>query len=116
MADFLENPTHNEELIVEYQQEFVNIYNQELAKNGNQEYYPLKLRKKALETAYSRIERFQPDYEEKVKAKILKEINEQKKEKFDEAKRQQKISKPVSNGNKPMTYQEEQLALIRKYR
>lgn len=116
LADFLENPTHNEELIVKYQQDFVNIYNQELAKNGNQEYYPLKLRKKALETAYSRIERFQPDYEEKVKAKILKEINEQKKEKFDEAKRQQKISKPVSNGNKPMTYQEEQLALIRKYR
>ena len=34
LADFLENPTHNEELIVEYQQEFVNIYNQELAKNG----------------------------------------------------------------------------------
>lgn len=116
LAEFLEDTSVNEDLIVEYQQEFVNLYNQELSKIGVQDYYPIKVRKKALETAYKKIERLQPDYEDKIKAKILKEMNEQKKEKFDEAKRQQKISKPVANGNKPMTYQEEQLALIRKYR
>ena len=30
-------------------------------------------------------------------------------------KKQQRISKPVSNANKTMTYEEEQKALIRKY-
>ena len=70
---------------------------------------------KALETAYKKLEILQPDYEDKMKAKILKEINEQKKEKFDEAKRQQKISKPVANANKPTTYEESQKALIRKF-
>ena len=115
LAEFLEDSSHSEDLILEYQQEFVNIYNQELAKSGAKDYYPIKERKKAMETAYLKIERLQPDYEIKVRDKILKEINEQKKEKFDDAKKQQRISKPVANTNKPLTYQEEQLALIRKY-
>jgi len=115
LAEFLEDSSHKEQLIVEHQQEFISFYNQELVKNGVKDYYPLKDRKKAMETAYLRIERLQPDFEDKIREKILKEINEQKKEKFDEAKKQQRISKPVANGNKPLTYKEEQLALIRKY-
>jgi hypothetical protein len=114
LAEFLEDTSHSEELIANYQQEFINFYNYELQKNGIKDYYPLKTRKQALETAYAKLERLQPDYEEKVRAKILNDVNEQKKEKFDEAKKQQKISKPVSNA-KPMTYEEEQKALIRKY-
>ena len=115
LAEFLEDESHSEELILEHQQEFISLYNQELIKDGVKDYYPLKTRKKAMENAYSRIEKLQPDYEDKLKAKIFKEMNEQKKEKFDEAKKQQRISKPVANSNKPLTYQEEQLALIRKY-
>jgi hypothetical protein len=114
LAEFLEDTSHNEELIANYQQEFVNFYNYELQKNGIQDYYPQKIRKQALKTAYIKLERLQPDYEEKIRAKILNEVNGQKKEKFDEAKKQQKISKPVLNA-KPMTYEEEQKALIRKY-
>lgn len=115
LAEFLEDTSHSEDLIVEHQQEFINFYNQELVKNGVQDYYPLKTRKKALETAYKRIEVLQPDYENKLREKILKEVNEQKKEKFEDAKKQQRISKPVANANKPMTYEEEQKALIKKY-
>lgn len=117
LAEFLENPDIDMDLIAQHDVEFGNFYSKEL-KNlyGHKTFYPSKIRAKALETAYKKLERLQPDYENKLKAKILKEVNEQKKEKFDEAKRQQKISKPVANGNKPMTYQEEQLALIRKYR
>jgi len=115
LADFLEDTSHDEELITNYQSEFVNFYNQELQKEGVKDYYPLKNRKKALETAYKKLEILQPDYENKMRAKILKEMNEQKKEKFDEAKRQQKISKPVANANKPTTYEESQKALIRKF-
>lgn len=115
LAEFLEDPSHSEDLIVQHQQEFINFYNQELIKNGVQDYYPLKTRKKALETAYKKIEILQPDYESKLREKILKEVNEQKKEKFEDAKKQQRISKPVSNANKTMTYEEEQKALIRKY-
>ena len=115
LAEFLEDTSHSEDLIVEHQQEFINFYNQELVKNGVQDYYPLKTRKKALETAYKRIEILQPDYENKLREKILKEVNEQKKEKFEDAKKQQRISKPVANASKPMTYEEEQRALIRKY-
>ena len=114
LAEFLEDTSHSEELIANYQQEFINFYNYELQKNGIKDYYPLKTRKQALETAYAKLERLQPNYEEKIRAKILNEVNGQKKEKFDEAKKQQKISKPVSNA-KPMTYEEEQKALIRKY-
>lgn len=115
LAEFLEDTSHSEDLIVEHQQEFINFYNQELVKNGVQDYYPLKTRRKALETAYKKIEILQPDYENKIREKILKELNEQKKEKFEDAKKQQRISKPVANANKPMTYEEEQRALIRKY-
>lgn len=115
LAEFLEDTSHSEDLIVEHQQEFINFYNQELVKNGVQDYYPLKTRRKALETAYKRIEILQPDYENKLREKILKEVNEQKKEKFEDAKKQQRISKPVANANKPMTYEEEQKALIKKY-
>lgn len=115
LAEFLEDTSHSEDLIVEHQQEFINFYNQELVKNGVQDYYPLKTRRKALETAYKKIEILQPDYENKIREKILKELNEQKKEKFEDAKKQQRISKPVANASKPMTYEEEQRALIRKY-
>jgi len=115
LAEFLEDTSHSEDLIVEHQKEFINFYNQELVKNGVQDYYPLKTRRKALETAYKKIEILQPDYENKLREKILKELNEQKKEKFEDAKKQQRISKPVANANKPMTYEEEQKALIRKY-
>jgi len=115
LAEFLEDTSHSEDLIVQHQQEFINFYNQELIKNGVQDYYPLKTRRKALETAYKKIEILQPDYENKLREKILKEVNEQKKEKFEDAKKQQRISKPVANANKPMTYEEEQKALIRKY-
>jgi len=115
LAEFLEDTSHSEDLIVEHQQEFINFYNQELVKNGVQDYYPLKTRRKALETAYKKIEILQPDYENKLREKILKELNEQKKEKFEDAKKQQRISKPVANASKPMTYEEEQRALIRKY-
>jgi len=109
-----ENPT-NEELIMNYQNEFIQFYHKELQKEGIKDYYPRQQRKNALTTAYKKLEILQPDYEDKMKAKILKEINEQKKEKFDEAKRQQKISKPVANANKPTTYEETQKALISKY-
>ena len=116
LAEFLEDSSRSEELILQHQQEFISLYNQELTKEGIKDWYPLKTRRKALETAYLKIEKFQPDYEEKIRNKILKELNEQKKEKFDEAKKQQRISKPVANASKPLTYKEEQLALIRKFR
>jgi len=114
LAEFLEDPSHNEDFIAENQNEFVNFYNKELTKNGQQEYYPKKTRLEAMKKAYILLERLQPDYEEKIRNKILNEVNSERKNKFDEAKRQQKIIKPVSNA-KPMTYEEQQKALIRKY-
>lgn len=115
VAEILEDNSRSESLIANYRQEFINFYTDELQSNyGIKDYYPLKNRKKALENAYAKLERFQPDYEEKIRNKILNEVNSERKNKFDEAKRQQKIVKPVSNA-KPMTYEEEQKALIRKY-
>jgi hypothetical protein len=114
LASFLDSNKFDESFIFENQNDFINLTNKELEKN-DKNYISIKDRIKAMETAYYKLERLQPDFEDRIKAKIIKEMNEQKKEKFDEAKKQQRISKPLANGNKPMTYEESQMALIRKY-
>jgi hypothetical protein len=60
----------------------------------------------AMKDAYEKLERLQPDYETKIKAKIKKELEETSKAKFEEAKKQQKISKPIANSNKSLTTSE----------
>jgi hypothetical protein len=114
LAEFLDDSSYNELFIAENQNEFISFYNKELIKNGQLEYYPKKTRLEAMKKAYALLERLQPDYEEKIRSKILNEVNGERKSKFDEAKRQQKIVKPVSNA-KSMTYEEEIKALIRKH-
>jgi hypothetical protein len=114
LENFLDSGNFDENFIFENQNDFITLTNKELEKI-DKNYISIKDRIKAMENAYKKIEKLQPDYEDKIKAKILREINEQKKEKFDEAKKQQRISKPLANGNKPMTYEEEQMAIIRKY-
>lgn len=117
LADFLETGK-DENLISDNQTVFVSFYNEylrnEQEKTG-ESYVARKIRMKAMENAYEKLERLQPDYEEKIKAKIKKDLDEQNKQKFDEAKKQQKISKPVANTNKPMTTSEKIFEMVKEF-
>lgn len=115
LDELLSDSNYNEDFIAENQAEFIQIYNRELTKDGNKNYYTRKARLDAMKNAYSKLERLDPEFETKLRAKILKESEQSKKSKFDEAKRQQKIAKPVSNSNKPLTYDEELRLEVRKF-
>jgi len=115
LEDFLSNNDYSEDFIAENQSEFVAFYNKELTKDGLKNYYSRKSRMEAMKNAYSKLERLQPDYENKLRIKLQQELEEDKKNKFDEAKRQQKISKSVSNINKSLSYDDKLLAIIKDY-
>jgi hypothetical protein len=118
LADFLSEETSSEELIFNNQSIFVNFFNENILKLQQQSqdsYIPKKNRLKALKDAYQKLERLQPDYEDKIKLKIKQEIEEQNKNKFDEAKKQQKISKPIANSNKPLTYEDTIFNLVKEF-
>jgi hypothetical protein len=110
LADFFENENHKEDLISENKESFNGLFNQELAKEINRknldsrDYIPRAVRLEAMKNAYSRLERLQPDYESVIEAKIRQKIEKEKKDKFDEAKKQQKFSKPVANSNYSETF------------
>jgi hypothetical protein len=110
LADFFENENHKEDLISENRESFNGLFNQELAKEINRknldsrDYIPRAVRLEAMKNAYSRLERLQPDYESVIEAKIRQKIEKEKKDKFDEAKKQQKFSKPVANSNYSETF------------
>ena len=105
-------------MIFNNQSIFVNFFNENILKLHQQSqdsYIPKKNRLKALKDAYQKLERLQPDYEDKIKLKIKQEIEEQNKNKFDEAKKQQKISKPIANSNKPLTYEDTIFNLVKEF-
>lgn len=110
LADFFQNENYKEDLILENRESFNGLFNQELAKEINKknldsrDYIPRSVRLEAMKNAYSRLERLQPDYENIIEAKIRQKIEKEKKDKFDEAKKQQKFSKPVANSNYSETF------------
>lgn len=110
LADFFQNENYKEDLILENRESFNGLFNQELAKEINKknldsrDYIPRTVRLEAMKNAYSRLERLQPDYESVIEAKIRQKIEKEKKDKFDEAKKQQKFSKPVANSNYSETF------------
>lgn len=110
LADFFQNENYKEDLILENRESFNGLFNQELAKEINKknldsrDYIPRSVRLEAMKNAYSRLERLQPDYESIIEAKIRQKIEKEKKDKFDEAKKQQKFSKPVANSNYSETF------------
>jgi hypothetical protein len=108
LADFLEDKP-DDTLIYENQSAFVSFFNENIAKKQQElgeSYIPKKFKMQAMKDAYEKLERLQPDYETKIKAKIKKELEETSKAKFEEAKKQQKISKPIANSNKSLTTSE----------
>lgn len=108
LADFLEDKP-DDTLIYDNQSVFVSFFNENIAKKQQElgeSYIPKKFKMQAMKDAYEKLERLQPDYEVKIKAKIQKELEETSKAKFEEAKKQQKISKPIANSNKPLTTSE----------
>ena len=110
LADFFQDENYKEDLILENRESFNGLFNQELAKEINKknldsrDYIPRAVRLEAMKNAYSRLERLQPDYESVIEAKIRQKIEKEKKDKFDEAKKQQKFSKPVANSNYSETF------------
>ena len=118
LADFLSEEPASEELIFNNQSIFVSFFNENILKLQQKlgdNYIPKKHRIDALKNAYQKLERLQPDYEEKIKLKLKQEIEEQNKNKFDEAKKQQKISKPIANSNKPLTYEDTIYNLVKEF-
>ena len=108
LADFLEDKP-DDTLIYDNQSVFVSFFNENIAKKQQElgeSYIPKKFKMQAMKDAYEKLERLQPDYETKIKAKIKKELEETSKAKFEEAKKQQKISKPIANSNKSLTTSE----------
>ena len=108
LADFLEDKP-DDTLIYDNQSVFVSFFNENIAKKQQElgeSYIPKKFKMQAMKDAYEKLERLQPDYEVKIKAKIQKELEETSKAKFEEAKKQQKISKPIANSNKSLTTSE----------
>lgn len=108
LADFLEDKP-DDTLIYENQSVFVSFFNENITKKQQElgeSYIPKKFKMQAMKDAYEKLERLQPDYETKIKAKIKKELEETSKAKFEEAKKQQKISKPIANSNKSLTTSE----------
>ena len=106
---------YKEDFIYENQAAFFQYYNQELQKNGPKEYYSKKSRLAAMKVAANKIDRLDSDYPIKMEAEIRKKINNERKETFDEAKKQQKISKPVANSNKSLNWEQSTRELVQQY-
>jgi hypothetical protein len=106
---------YNQDFIFENQPAFIQYYNQELQKNGVKQYYSKKSRLEAMKVAANKINRLDPDYDTKIEAKIRQQIDNEKKSKFDEAKKQQKISKPLNNSDKILTWEEQLKEDVKQY-
>lgn len=117
LADFLEDKP-DDTLIYDNQSVFVSFFNENIAKKQQElgeSYIPKKFKMQAMKDAYEKLERLQPDYEIKIKAKIQKELEETSKAKFEEAKKQQKISKPIANSNKSLTTSELIFGMVKEF-
>ena len=117
LADFLEDKP-DDTLIYENQSAFVSFFNENITKKQQElgeSYIPKKYKMQAMKDAYEKLERLQPDYETKIKAKIKKELEETSKAKFEEAKKQQKISKPIANSNKSLTTSELIFGMVKDF-
>ena len=117
LADFLEDKP-DDTLIYDNQSVFVSFFNENIAKKQQElgeSYIPKKFKMQAMKDAYEKLERLQPDYETKIKAKIKKELEETSKAKFEEAKKQQKISKPIANSNKSLTTSELIFGMVKDF-
>ena len=117
LADFLEDKP-DDTLIYENQSAFVSFFNENITKKQQElgeSYIPKKFKMQAMKDAYEKLERLQPDYETKIKAKIKKELEETSKAKFEEAKKQQKISKPIANSNKSLTTSELIFGMVKDF-
>ena len=117
LADFLEDKP-DDTLIYDNQSVFVSFFNENIAKKQQElgeSYIPKKFKMQAMKDAYEKLERLQPDYEIKIKAKIKKELEETSKAKFEEAKKQQKISKPIANSNKSLTTSELIFGMVKDF-
>lgn len=115
LEEFLSSDEYKEDFIYENQAAFFQYYNQELQKNGPKEYYSKKSRLAAMKVAANKIDRLDSDYPIKMEAEIRKKINNERKETFDEAKKQQKISKPISDSNKNLTWEQELQEIVGRY-
>lgn len=110
LADFFQDENHKEDLISENRESFNTLFNQEIIKEiakknlDPRDYIPRAVRLEAMKSAYSKLERLQPDYENVIETKIRQKIEKEKKDKFDEAKKQQKFSKPIANSNYSETF------------
>ena len=107
LEELFSTDEYNQDFIFENQPAFIQYYNQELQKNGVKQYYSKKSRLEAMKVAANKINRLDPDYDTKIEAKIRQQIDNEKKSKFDEAKKQQKISKPLNNSDKILTWEEQ---------
>jgi len=115
LEELFSTDEYNEDFILENQPAFIKYYNQELEKNGIKQYYSKKSRLEAMKVAANKINKLDPDYDIKIEARIREQIENEKKNKFDEAKKQQKISKPVANSNKSLNWEQSTRELVQQY-
>lgn len=115
LEELFSTDEYNEDFIFENQPAFIKYYNQELEKNGIKQYYSKKSRLEAMKVAANKINKLDPDYDIKIEARIREQIENEKKNKFDEAKKQQKISKPVANSNKSLNWEQSTRELVQQY-
>ena len=115
LEELFSTDEYNQDFIFENQPAFIQYYNQELQKNGVKQYYSKKSRLEAMKVAANKINRFHFDYETKMEAKFRQQIENENKNKFDEAKKQQKISKPLNNSNKILTWEEQLDLNVKQY-
>lgn len=115
LEELFSTDEYNQDFIFENQPAFIKYYNQELEKNGIKQYYSKKSRLEAMKVAANKINRLDPDYDIKIEARIRQQIENEKKNKFDEAKKQQKISKPVANSNKSLNWEQSTRELVQQY-
>jgi len=115
LEELFSDEKYNEDFVIKNQFMFIQLYNQELEKNGLKTYYSKKSRLEAMKIAAEKLERLNPDYETKLENKIRQQIENERKNKFDEAKKQQKISKSLSNSDKPFTDDEKLREMVRQY-
>lgn len=110
LTDFFSDKNYDEEFLYNNKASFNSLFDQEIYREidkrdlNPKDYIPRKIRLDAMKAAYHKLERLQPDYENKIEARIRQKIDKEKKEKFDEAKKQLKFSKPFSNSNQPETF------------
>lgn len=115
LEELFSTDEYNQDFILDNQPSFVKYYNQELEKNGVKSYYSKKSRFEAMKVAANKINRLDPDYDTKIEVRIRQKIENERKDKFDEAKKQQKISKPVSNSNESLNWEQSTRELVQQY-